>query len=166
MSSDDKKDNIINIDEEKGTGDIVDKNTKEIEYKISESEVKESLDDIFIDEDDTFEVVVNYYKQKHEFCVEKVSDDFDATRKCNQIKVKVKYPSLGDYDNIRRSFRIKDDSTYQDIVSMEITRLMCLVRSWNLDRKLTEVELFKIHPKIIKGILVGIIENIGMDGIV
>ena len=127
-------------------------------------------DDIFVSEDDLFDVTVEYYKDEQNVMhVKSYSDDFDVTRKTKKLVVSLKYPSLGDFDLIRAKVRLKTKSeeyTFQDIISMEIIRFLILVRKWSTGKPLNEESIYSLNPVIIKGILLGITEVINMDGII
>jgi hypothetical protein len=138
------------------------------EYKEKQEEdIKDDpIEDIFITEDDTFDITIQWYKFGGKVLVESEDPDFDEEYKgINSFNVTFKYPSQGDYEIIMSSatYRSPDDINVADIVKMEITRMVTLVRGWSLDQKMER--MVELDPNIIKAMLRKVRDVIGMKGI-
>jgi len=141
------------------------------EAKTSEKEIKLSkFSDIFITEKDTFDIVVKYYKKDGVLYVKEVDDEFDDKEPCIDFSITFKYPDQGDTARITTGAnRISADIEnidVRDLINLEFSRVLCLIRKWVLDKKLTNENILQLHPKIIKAIVVQIRDLIGMDGII
>jgi len=136
------------------------------------SEIKNNLSsDIFITEENTFDIEVRFYKKDGKLFVMGVDDDFDNTEKNIQVLViTLKYPSQSDCLNLDRvKLNLQPSEEIVDprsILQMEYNRFVLLARKWNLDEKLEESVILKINPKIIKGILLELRDKIAFDGII
>ena len=132
-------------------------------------EVKEDYSDIFVTEDDTFEVTVKYYKEEGKILVEGIDETFDSKKSSKDIAFTLKYPSQSDCLKIASSFpKINADVEKVDIrefMAMELSRFFNLVRKWSINKKLSNEAIMDLNPKIIKGVLALIRNKIGMDGI-
>lgn len=145
--------------------------TEEPEVKTLEKEIKLSkFSDIFITEKDTFDIVVKYYKKDGVLYVKEVDDEFDDKEPCIDFSITFKYPDQGDTARITTGAnRISADIEnidVRDLINLEFSRVLCLIRKWVLDKKLTNENILQLHPKIIKAIVVQIRDLIGMDGII
>ena len=139
-----------------------------------ENEVKKDvISDVFISEDDVFNITILYYKKDYSFYVKNIDEDFDdKTKDIKSINLTLKYPSQGDYltvESIRsRTTQNENENAINvnDILRMEYNRLLVLIRKWSLSEKVEEAQILKLHPKIVKAIFFEIREKIGLDGIV
>jgi len=140
------------------------------EVKEIKPEIKLSkFADIFVTEENTFDVTVRYYKEKEDLIVEGVSDSFDNKVDSIQFSATLKYPSQGDYaiiysniDNMSPG----EEMGVREFLKIEFSRLACLLRSWTIDEKVSNIALMKMHPAIIKSMIGQIRDKIGMDGII
>jgi len=132
----------------------------------------ENYEDIFVSEKDTFNVSIEYYKdEKNNVIVEGVDDGFDITRKAKKISMTFKVPSQGDVtaisnSPIRSNIKNIENMTINEFMTLEMARFMCLIRSWSLPQKINNETLMSISPKIIKGILTKVRNEIGTEGII
>lgn len=146
-----------------------DEKVEEVVVKTEEvkvEKVEETNDDLFVTEDDTFDVDIKYYIEEKTPIIEGYDDEFSEDgKKLKAIKLVFKYPSQRDCEAIMASSDIVDfdSATYSDIVKTENVRLMTLIRSWTLDKPLGQLANF--NPKVIKAIRLKISEVIGMSGI-
>lgn len=134
---------------------------KEIETKVI------SFDDIFISEDDTFDVTVAFYEEEGELIVHSIDNEYvDGHEAERSFTVTLKYPSQADLEAIMSTegYVSPENMTMMDIIKLELTRIGVLIRSWTIDKEITEVG--SLNPKIIKGLASAVREKIGMDGIV
>ena len=134
---------------------------KEAKKKLTQS--------IFVTENDTFDVKVKFYREGAKLIVEEVDEGFDKSQNCEEITVKFKYASQGDYDLIVSQAKLNgntDEIDVREFTRLGLVRLMILVRDWDIDEKLNNESIMKLHPKIVKALLNGIVEEIGMDGII
>jgi len=141
--------------------------------EVSADKVSENKDadfsDVFVTENDTFDVVVRYYKEGSNVFVENVDDNFDKTKKIKEFTVTFKYPNQSDVAQISSSFPkigAAGEIDARDFMRMEFTRLLCLIRKWSLKKPLENSSVLSVHPKIIKGMVSQIREKIGTDGII
>jgi hypothetical protein len=121
---------------------------------------------IFITEKDTFDIKVKWYKIEDILYVDDSDTEFDNSKgNFNEFTVTLKYPSQGDYESImsNTSYRTPDEIKLSDIMHMELTRLVTLIRKWSLEQDLSR--MVELDPAIIKGILKKIRDKIGMKGI-
>jgi hypothetical protein len=173
--------------EEIQSKEIIDPSTQEIpqeeniskEEKISDGEEKNNGDeqndknkksspdeDIFITEEDTFNIELNWYKDGGKIFVDGEDVEYDPDfEDIRTLGMTFKFPSQGDYEIIMGSatYKSPDDVNVSDIIQMEITRMVTLVRAWTLDQKLER--MVELDPNIIKGALRKIRNVIGMKGI-
>ena len=98
--------------------------------------------DIFVTEDNTFDVTVKYYKENNGLIVEGVDDSFNNDKKPKQFVVTMKYPAQSDVAMIYKqgaTFKSSsaDDIDVRNILELEFSRFLCLMRKWTLaeDRK-------------------------------
>ena len=138
--------------------------------EIKKEEVKAVIkSDIFVTEDDTFEVNIKYYNKDGKLFVKTIDEDFDDTfNPAKSLNITLKYPSQGDCIVIERSIASNDNATenLKTFLRMEYHRFLVLARKWSLLEKFDEPNIIKLQPKIVKGILHGIREKINLDGLV
>ena len=126
----------------------------------------EDNSDVFITEKDTFDIKVTYYKMGDELYVESVDDEFDSKKEnIKNIDVTFKYPSQGDYESIiaQNAYKSPDKMTVIDVMQMELTRIVILIRKWSVKAELNR--LVELDPKIVKAIVNKVREKIGLRGI-
>jgi len=162
-----------NVEVEKVKTESVLEKVEVSENKEEKSEVVQSNADekslsecIFITEDDTFDIVVKWYKIDDTLFVYESDTDFDKNVKgVNEFAVTFKYPSQGDYELIMNStvYRSPDEMKIADVIQMELTRLVTLVRKWSLPQDMSR--MVQMDPLIIKSLLKQIRDKIGMKGI-
>lgn len=169
----DAKDADIAKAQEKISTEELEKITKEIieqESKKPKTKEKKSYSrNIFVTEDNTFDVDIEYYSYKNSFKVKGVDDDFDPENDQAEVEnfvVTLKYPSQLDSEivagTIARQMQGSSSISLIDFITLDLARLNVLLRSWSLEEDISEIS--KLHPKIIKGILEQIRQKIGSDG--
>jgi len=138
---------------------------KEEKETSEEQKEEEENEDIFITEDDTFDVKVRWYKIEEKLFVEDGDTEFDEAQDVNEFAVTFKLPSQGDYEVIINSsvYRSPDEMKISDIVQLELARMVTLVRSWSLEQDISR--MVQLDPDIIKAILKGIRDEVGMKAI-
>lgn len=129
-----------------------------------------SFDDMFVTEKDIFDVSVAYYKENGKLFAEIVDSDFDMDKKTNSAILTFKYPSQGDTTVIANHVFSKGIKTGEnlDILEfnrLELARMACLLRKWNVDKPITNENVMNLHPKIVKAILAKIRDVISTEGI-
>lgn len=130
---------------------------------------RDDSDDIFITENDTFDVKIKWYKIGSQLFVQDSDFDFEEEeaedRGVKEFTVTFKYPSQGDYETIMgtASYRTPDDMKISDIILMELTRLVTLVRRWSLKQDLSR--MVDMDPMFIKALLKKVRDEIDMKGI-
>lgn len=132
------------------------------EKKIDEDDVHEG---IFIKESDTFDIKIRWYKINNMVFTDD-SDEFeDKLDGINEFTVTFKYPSQGDYEIIMGSVSYKslDEMKLPDLIKMELTRLVTLIRKWSLKQDINRMA--QLDPVIIKSMLNKVREELGMRGI-
>ena len=144
---------------------------KKEEEKSEEKKIKVSkFEDIFITENHTFDIVVKYYKKDDKLYVDQVDDEFDQKETYKDFSVTFKYPDQGDTARITAAASSispnAENIDVRDLINLEFSRVLCLVRKWTLDQPVNNNNILKLHPKIIKGIVVQMRDLIGMDGII
>ncbi len=133
---------------------------------IAQIKPRDRNEDIFITEDDLFNITIRWYKKDGNVVVEGGDDGFDINEKdINEFVVTFKYPSQGDYEIIMgsTSYRSPDDMKISDIIQMELTRLITLIRGWSLKQEISR--MVQLDPSIIKGMMKKVRDIIGMKGI-
>tara|TARA_R110000824_G_scaffold148242_3_gene317904 strand:+ start:78163 stop:78684 length:522 start_codon:yes stop_codon:yes gene_type:complete len=130
---------------------------------------KESNSDIFVTEDDTFSVKVEFYKDGPECVVKGIHEKYDPTDKdvdVRSIDIDLKYPSQGDVSLIMdsSSYRSLENMEISDVMKLESIRLSLLLRTWSLDQDTSR--LGELAPEIVQGILNEVRNEIGMKGII
>jgi hypothetical protein len=138
--------------------------TTELTVSNENTDINES---IFIDENDTFDILVRWYKENDKIYVEDSETEFDDNyTNINEFSVTFKYPSQGDYESILRSSNYKspDEMKMIDLIQMELTRLVILIRKWSLTQNLSR--MIELDPMIIKSITKKVRDKIGMKGII
>ena len=166
-----KKEENLKVEEKKtpekieGDEEIeeVDGEDEEIEEEVEEPNNNEG---IFITEADVFDVNIKWYRNGDKLLVEDIDEDFDnAAKEVSTFTVTFKYPSQGDYEIIMNSiaFKAPDEMKVSDIVQMELTRLVTLVRKWDLKQDITR--MVELDPNIVKAMLKKVRDVISMKGI-
>jgi len=167
--SEEKKEEVVEVVKQ------VDKEVKEVKVQLEkdqpekEKEIKEIISP-FVTEDDLFNITVQYYRDGKKMVVQNVDDDFNKTKDCASIELKIKYPSQGDCDIISEQGKVNSDITLdqlniREFMKLEFVRFLCLVRKWSLDLELNNTNIMTLHPSIIRAILYDVREELGMDGI-
>ena len=113
-----------------------------------------------------FDISVLYYKVGNDLCVESVDEDFDYKLPVvKHIDMTFKYPCQGDYETIiaQNAYKSPDKMTLIDVMQMELTRLVVLIRKWSLDAEFTR--MVELDTKIVKAIANKVREKIGVKGI-
>lgn len=127
----------------------------------------ELKDSPFVTDDDTFDIKVEYYKDKK--IIVEGSDDFDNTKEKSSIVFTIRYPSQADCDAIiQKSRMIVDFSKELDVQSLlrtESIRFMTLIKSWDVDKELNNENIMSLHPDIIRRALIKIREEISVQGL-
>ncbi len=135
-----------------------------IETKKAKSDDPNS--DIFITEEDVFDVTIQWYKKDNVLYVDKSETQFDS--KADNIKsftVTFKYPSQGDYESVLRNAKnTTSDLRMNELTLMELSRVFVLIRKWSLPYAIME-KINELDPSITKAILFSVREVIGMKGI-
>jgi hypothetical protein len=131
---------------------------------------KKDYSDIFVTENDTFDVTIKYYKKDGKVYVENVDENFDNNEIVSSFIITFKYPDQGDSSKIINfSYKANVDLEkidYKDLFNLEFSRLVCLIRKWNVGKELNNKLILSMNPKIIKAITISLREKIGMDGII
>ena len=138
---------------------------KNVVTEANESNV-DDCSDIFVTENDTFDITVRYYNNNDELIVENIDDSFDDTFvTVKSFKVTFKYPSFSDYQAIQSSISLKanQDLTLKDLNSLQDVRIAMLFRSWTINSNITNIKDMNI--KLVKAIRHLVSEKISMDGI-
>lgn len=123
----------------------------------------DTMDDLFITEQNTFDCVVEFYQDNEKLLVKNIDDGFDVNRAgIRKITFVCKQPSQGDYERMLNSPAYKNiQNTFRavDMISLELTRLAILLRSWSLPQDFSR--MVELDPKIIRGMTVAISNQIG-----
>jgi len=155
----------IKVEETKETTLTTTENT-ELKDITEETEEKDDTSDVFITESDTFDIRISYYKTEGDFCVEGVDDEFDPKNTAvKHVDITFKYPSQGDYETIlaQNAYKTPDKMTLIDVLQMELTRLVVLIRKWSLKAEFSR--MVELDTKIVKAISNKVREKIGIRGI-
>ena len=131
---------------------------------------KENANDIFVTENNTFDINIAYYKKDDKVIVKNIDDDFDAENKgIKTLTLTLKYPSQGDclaIEAIRSTILGNNNSLdVKALLSLEYNRLLILIRKWSLPEKPEESQIASMNPKIVKGIFHELRQRIGLDGL-
>ena len=127
---------------------------------------KDVNDAIFITENDTFDVKVRWQNLGNKIYVEDGDVEFDEEYgNINEFTVTFKYPSQGDSEIIMNSgtYHNQNEIKLTDVIRLELARLVTLVRRWSLKQDLSR--MVDLDPNIIKAILTGVRNEIGMKSI-
>ena len=140
--------------------DVKTEATKE-EAPKAEPKKEDIYADIFVDETDTFDVSVRYYKTSDGIIlVDNLDDDFDKKLASKEFTVTFKYPNQADVGRIStQASKITaniEDLDVRDFLSLEFARLICLIRGWGIEREISNQNIMQLHPKIVKGIIVNV----------
>ena len=130
----------------------------------------DDFSDIFITEKDTFDVTLKYYKKDNKIYTDSGTDtDFSPEEPSKSITITLKYPDQSDCVTIASATpKMNGDIEkidIRDFLSMELTRIIILIRGWSINKKLDSRAIMGLNTKIIKGLLVKTREKIGMEGI-
>jgi len=122
----------------------------------------------FVTENDTFIITSEYYSKDKRLFVKGIDEDYDESNEAEKLEVTVKCPDQGDSRLIQAQSKLlsKGDFSVEEVLNLEFTRLLVLIREWNLDRDINHESVIKIHPRIIKALIEGMREKIGMDGLI
>lgn len=132
-------------------------------------EVAKDYSDIFVTEKDTFDVTIKYYKKDGKIYTDSGTDDtFSFDENYKDLTVTLKYPDQADSVVISSSIpsaKNLDKIEIGDFLSLELSRLIVLIRKWSIDKKVTKEAILSLNPKIVKGLLFRIRETLGMEGL-
>jgi hypothetical protein len=134
--------------------------------EVSDEDTQDDSSDVFITENDTFDIKISYYKVGKDFCVESVDPEFDPKNPdVKYIEMTFKYPSQGDYETIiaQNAYKTPDKMTLIDVLQMELTRLVILIRKWSLKAEFNR--MIDLDTKIVKAMANKVRDNIGVKGI-
>lgn len=126
----------------------------------------------FITEDDVFDIAVEFYKEKGRVFVKDIDDNFDVNKQIEKFAVTVKYPSQGDMELIQtmagRQINTNNPSeiSMPDFLRLEVSRLSILMRKWSAGVEITPDKIYQLNPKIVKGLILKIRNEIGLEGII
>jgi len=102
--------------------------------------------------------------------VEGIDDDFVVSKGDKSFTMTLKYPSQADVSRIaQEGIKLKitsEEMDLRDIMGLEFSRILCLMRKWSLKEKLNIETIMKLHPKIVKAVLLQVRIKLGMDGII
>lgn len=124
---------------------------------------------IFITEDDRFEIRFKYLPSLKNMWVEGLDEDSGNLGDLSEFIASFKYPSQGDYKAIVSNKKEKtqqESVTMEELGSLELARIVVLIRSWNLPAPVTFENILKLPTKIVKGMILKIRYAIGFDGII
>jgi hypothetical protein len=121
--------------------------------------------DIFIEETDTFDIKVNYYKKDDKIIVENIDPEFENNKDVKSFTVTLKYPSYLDMQSIQNHSKIASEEKlgFSDLINLQNVRILVLIRKWSLSDELDKID--KINAKFMKAIRVLVMNKIGMEGI-
>jgi len=127
--------------------------------------------DMFVTEEDTFDVTLKYYKKDGKVYTDIGTDgDFVLDESCKQVTLTLKYPDQSDCSAIAHATpKMGQDVEKMDIrdfLSMELTRMIILMRKWSIDKVLDQSSIMALNSRIVKGLLIKIRDKIGMEGII
>ena len=142
-------------------------NNPEVEGNVSSVESSVS---VFVTEDDVFTVTLRFYKEKGKMYVSGIDEDFDPTLAKDEFSAVFKYPSQADSELINSMAKQNLNSnnegvTVPDFIRMEVSRMMVLIRKWSVGAELTSEKIYQLHPKIVKGLIALVRQEIGIEGI-
>lgn len=140
------------------------------EVKVIKNEIKDKFS-IFVEQEDTFDAVVEYYNTGAQYLVKGVDENFDIKQDVQKLTVTLRYPSLETFTIVSNSDAASKLSTsgefsYQTLMGLQMVRMFHLIKSWSLKGPCTNEAIMKLRPKIVKAILEGISKEIGMEGII
>jgi len=140
------------------------------EEKEEQKEEPREMSEIFVTEEDLFDVSSYHYKDDGQLFVKDVDEDFDENKEANEFIMTFKKPSQGDANAIQTTSRISgeegEDIALRDFMQLEFTRFLVLMRSWSLKEEITNESILELNPKIVRAILNGIRDKIGTEGII
>ena len=123
----------------------------------------DTMDDIFITEQNTFDCVVEFYRDNEKLLVKNLDEGFDVNHTgIRKIAFTCKHPSQGDYEMMLNSPTYKNmQNAFRpiDMIALELTRLSLLIRSWSLNQDFSR--MVELDPQIIRGMTVAISNHIG-----
>ena len=142
---------------------------KEIKEAVPVEEVPVEEDEnesIFITESDTFDIKVKWYKVDKTLFIEDSDSEFDEKfEDMNEFTATFKCPSQGDYEIIvaASNYKSPEEMKVSDVLQMELTRVVTLVRKWTLPQPLER--MVQLDPYIIQSIMTKVRDVLGMKGI-
>ena len=131
-------------------------------------ESNNDFSDIFVTEEDTFDISLKYYKKDGQIYTDSGADpDYSALEPSKEILLTLKYPDHSDYALISSSVNKQDvdKMDIRDLLSMELMRIIVLMRKWSVNKELNRDNIMSLNSKIVKGLIVKVREKIGMEGI-
>ena len=152
------------------TSKPVDVQPEEVKAEVVNNVVS-SVTSVFVTEDDVFDITLSFYKENGKMYVSGVDDDFDVSKAKDEFLATFKYPSQGDSELIMNMSRQASngnasDLTVPDFMKMEVARMMVLIRKWSAGTDLTSEKIYQLHPKIVKGLVAALRQEMGTEGII
>lgn len=149
--------------------DVADEVNQEVEKEGKVRAVSNFKYSPFVSEDDLFKISVEFYREGVKVYVKGITDNYDVSHEDKDvIDITLKYPDQGDQSAIASGSNfIGDDIDVTQFTRLELSRMMLLIRSWNLEENCRSQEaIMRLHSHIIKSVLEGIREEINVDGII
>jgi len=141
---------------------------KTVATSTSPKETKEQDNsDVFVGENDVFDVEIKYYKEGGNLIVENIDESFKKDHEnIKSIKMVFRYPSVKDAQSIINSSdnKMGADFSLTDLMKLQDVRIMILLKSWSLKETVGDISNF--NTKILKAIRFKVSDAIGMDGII
>jgi len=145
-------------------------NNSNVGSDVKEIKVEKNYSSIFVTENDTFDISIEFYSENGRLFVKGVDEDFNGEKNIDKITFTIKYPSQADVENISAAFRTYvgggERAVFSDISKLETIRFIALIRKWSMNEVLSNEKIMSFNPKIIKSILSEIRLKIDMDGII
>jgi len=136
--------------------------------KILES-VKRSAS-AFITDEDTFDLKVRYYVRGIKYCVENIDDNFDKEDVTDEFTFVCRIPNQEDVNIISQRVGSSggggEMTMFKAFTDMEYIRLVRLLKDWSLDEPCIESSIERMHPGIVKGMIVAVRNKLEMTAIV
>ena len=158
--------------EEKVEEKAEEKTEEKAEEKTEEKTEGSKKRSIFVTEDDLFDVVIRYYFDDIDnLIIDGIDDVFDNNRTdIQEDTFTFKRASQGDTSLI--SSRMgegpsdSEEFAWKRFLEMEFIRVLVLIRKWTLPKPLDNENVLALHPQIVKGVINGVREKIGTDGLI
>jgi hypothetical protein len=125
---------------------------------------------LFVEDNETFDVEVEYYEVDGNLIVKDVDDSYDSKNKSEKVKFTFRIPNQGDCVSMNPHliglFNESGEMQVSELNRLEYVRFLNLLTSWSVDKEVSSKNVEKLNTKIYRAAVNGVREKIQLQGII